>query len=355
MVLKVAMASRKEVLGYTLAGAAAGCLLSAVVFRRRQDTSQGSTRRHESPENTRLRLLLPEEQLEPKEFDVPNADLRLLRKAETVLRRRTGKLLIVLERLQDGHNYCAVLRTMEALGVQHVWVVSPPTLESKNIIRRQQAEEMTKTATTTRVRKRAQERLNNLWEADMKEDLLHSAFGKNAQRWLSVREFASTEECLEALRADDRQVWVTALEQRAQVLTPGAAWLQEPDALPEKVAVVLGAEEAGVSDKFKKAADRLVYLPLCGFAESLNVSVAAALISMILLQLYAQTRLPEDMRLDAAEMQSLREDWYAKLARTADESDTYANLTQAPPAPLDDLRRPDAHRVARFHSHRRDA
>lgn len=350
------MASRKEALGYSLVGVAAGCLISAAVFRRRRQDSKDARRSQEGSENTpTLRLLLPEEQLNPKDFDVPKADLRLLRKAETVLNRRTGRLLIVLERLQDGHNYCAVLRTMEALGVQHVWVVSPPPLESKNMVRRQQAEVVAKAATTTRVRKRAQERLNNLWEADMKEDALHAAFGKNAQRWLSVREFTSVEDCMEALRADERQVWVTALEQSADVLTPGAPWLQERDALPPKVAIVLGAEEAGVSEKFKQAADRLVYLPLCGFAESLNVSVAASLITMILLQLYAKSRSPAEMRLDAAEMQSLREDWYAKLARTADESEQYIRRAEAPPAVLDDLRRPDDHRVARFHSHRRDA
>jgi len=352
------MASQKEVLGFTLAGAAAGCLLSAVVLRRRQRSSRDTTRRQEGSAKTRpLRLLLPEEQLDPRDFDIPQADLRLLRKAETVLSRRTGRLVMVLERLQDGHNFCAVLRTMEALGVQHVWVVSPPPLESKNMVRRQQAEVMAKTATTTRVRKRAKERLDNLWEADMQEDALHSAFGKNAQRWLTVREFTSAEDCIEALRADGRQVWVTALEQSAHVLTPGAPWLEEPDALPQKVAIVLGAEEAGVSEIFKQSADRLVYLPLCGFAESLNVSVAAALITMILLQLYAETQSKAEMRLDAAETQSLREDWYSKLARNAEEIEKFAQFAEAPPALdlLDDLRRPDAHRVARFHSHRRDA
>ena len=46
---------------------------------------------------------------------------RLLRKAETVIRRRTSQLLIVIERTNTSHNYSAVLRTAEALGVQHVW------------------------------------------------------------------------------------------------------------------------------------------------------------------------------------------------------------------------------------------
>merc|ERR1719336_3525910 len=67
-----------------------------------------------------LPLPLPAEQLAPVAYDQAGGELRLLRKAETVLSRRTNALIVVLERLQDGHNYCAVLRTMEALGVQHV-------------------------------------------------------------------------------------------------------------------------------------------------------------------------------------------------------------------------------------------
>merc|ERR1712079_534471 len=120
-------------------------------------------------------------------------------------------------------------------------------------------------------------------------DEKHTAFAKGAQRWLSVREFESSDACLAELRKAGREVWVTALEQHAQVLAPGAPWLDEkfPAALPRRLALVLGSEGAGVSDFLKAAADRLVYLPLSGFAESLNVSVAAALAVRVLLQLYA--------------------------------------------------------------------
>jgi tRNA (guanosine-2'-O-)-methyltransferase len=291
----------------------------------------------------------------PKEFDVARAELRLLRKAETVLARRTSAVTVVLERLQDGHNYCAVLRTMEALGVQNVWVVSPPPMESKNIMRRRQAEVIAQTATTTRVRKRAQERLDNLWDSDAQEDMLHTAFAKSAQRWLTVREFSCHQDCVAALRAEGRKVWVTALEQRADVLAPGAPWLHQPEALPQRLAIVLGAEEGGVSEGFKKAADRLVYFPLCGFAESLNVSVAAALIVQMLLQMQRQAYSAAEMRLSPREEEALREDWYVKLARTPKDREVYVTATEAPPAPLDDLRRPDSHRVVRYRNrHKRD-
>ena len=40
---------------------------------------------------------------------------------EAVLQRRTSRFLIVLERVLDGHNQQAVIRTAEAMGIQHVW------------------------------------------------------------------------------------------------------------------------------------------------------------------------------------------------------------------------------------------
>ena len=74
----------------------------------------------------RLCAAVPEAQLLPTEFEDPASDDRLLRRIETVVQRRTARIIVVLERLQDGHNYAAVLRTCESLGIQHVWIVSPP-------------------------------------------------------------------------------------------------------------------------------------------------------------------------------------------------------------------------------------
>ena len=53
---------------------------------------------------------------------VMEASNRLLKKAETVISRRTSRFVLVLERSSKSHNYSACLRTAEALGVQHVYV-----------------------------------------------------------------------------------------------------------------------------------------------------------------------------------------------------------------------------------------
>ena len=52
--------------------------------------------------------------------DQPGDPLRVARKAETVLRGRTERVLLVLEDCADDLNHLAVLRTCEALGVLRV-------------------------------------------------------------------------------------------------------------------------------------------------------------------------------------------------------------------------------------------
>ncbi|CAM9367968.1 unnamed protein product, partial [Heterosigma akashiwo] len=66
------------------------------------------------------------EEPSPISYDTAGMPLRLLKKAEAVLARRTARFIMVLERCTDSHNYTAVIRTAECLGVQHVWVIDPP-------------------------------------------------------------------------------------------------------------------------------------------------------------------------------------------------------------------------------------
>ena len=209
---------------------------------------------------------VPEQQLDPVEYEAASGsassadrDSRLLRRVETVLQRRTQRVIVVLERLCDGHNYAAVLRTCEAAGVQHVWLVAPPQgdarYESANMQKRRETLELAQKVATAeanrsanddvpqpesrRQRRRAKrtQAAEGLWDVDAQLDQEHAAFGKNSARFLSVREFATSELCMAALREEGRTVWATDLGQGAQVLAPGAAWLGEtPGSLPEKLA-----------------------------------------------------------------------------------------------------------------------
>ncbi|WP_217586920.1 TrmH family RNA methyltransferase [Lentibacillus saliphilus] len=72
-----------------------------------------------------------------------------------------------------------------------------------------------------------------------------------------------------ALQADGFAVWAAALEHAHTYTTV------QPE---EKVALIVGNEGAGISEDLIKQADQIVSIPIRGRAESLNVSIAAAIL-----------------------------------------------------------------------------
>lgn len=266
------------------------------------------------------------------DMDTAGGSLRALRKAETVIQRRTDQIILVVERCTATHNYTAVIRTAEAMGIQHVWLISPPRKDGVNP---------------------KQNRRKNRWEQDAKELTDHIAYARMACKWITVREFRTTAECVTALREEGRDIWVTDLGQQAEALETGsrsssgsssthatAPPLRPALTLPRRMAIVFGTESTGCSDEILAAADRRVYLPLHGFADSLNLSVAAAMVLQALFFLC-----PGAVGNMAPEAKAaLRAEWYPKLARTPEQLTEYTARIANPPPPYDDLRRPDEHR-----------
>jgi hypothetical protein len=114
--------------------------------------------------------------------------------------------------------------------------------------------------------------------------------------------------------------------------------------LPRSLAIVMGTESTGASPTMLAAADRRVYLPLHGWADSLNLSVATALVLQRLLDL--DDTVVGDMTPE--ERAALRREWYPKMARNGDEQERArcAELAdQGGVEPFGDLRRIDKHRA----------
>ena len=110
------------------------------------------------------------------------------------------------------------------------------------------------------------------------------------------------DECVVALRQDGYRI---------------AAALPSPEALPLEsinvkqgpLAVVFGNEHEGVHKTWLKHVDMTFTIPMCGFVESLNISVSAAL-TLHHLSRRARQELPESMyHLSAAVQQQLLSDW----------------------------------------------
>ena len=253
--------------------------------------------------------------------DTSNDPLRLARKAETVLRGRTDRICLILENCSDDLNHVAVLRTCDALGVLRVWLVELPAAARNEQEQR------------TQRRKAAQRGVECDPLLGFRRAQLYAAY-------LDVRTFTSTAEAIAAARADGRQIWATDLSQEAWAL-PGDAGAVARE-LPARLALVVGSEHAGVSAEMLEAADRRVFLPMHGFAESLNLSVASALVLQRLLDACPESR----GALDPDELGERRRQWYDSLARTAEQRALFARLAaEGGVAPFRDTRRPEAYRL----------
>lgn len=78
---------------------------------------------------------------------------------------------------------------------------------------------------------------------------------------------ADAERCVAGLHDDGWTIW--AIES-----TPDAVPLESLDVAPERLALVVGNERAGVDPAIIAQADQVVYLPMAGAKTTLNVGVA---------------------------------------------------------------------------------
>ena len=191
------------------------------------------------------------------DFLLPERKARI----DEVVANRTRTLTVVMEALCDPQNVNAVLRTCEAFGVQEIHVIEGP----------------------------------------MKVYDPNKKISQNADKWLDVRRWTSTRDCLEFLRSEHFKIYATHLGQDSV----GLADLS----FAPRVALVFGNEHRGVSDEAAAMADANFTIPMLGFTQSFNVSVAAA----ITLARAVDRRIAERGRhgdLPEADAQALRERFY---------------------------------------------
>lgn len=166
---------------------------------------------------------------------------------ERVVATRAFGVVPVLEGLVDPGNVNAVLRSAEGLGfgAAHVVGLEGDAAALADAIRGGEDE-------PTVADRRAQRRAS-----------------QGAHKWVEVRAWDDPAAYVEWVHQQGGRVAVTALRSDAR---PVDEWdFSQPTAL------VVGNEHAGASDAMLDAADAALLLPLDGFVQSYNVSVAAAL------------------------------------------------------------------------------
>lgn len=149
------------------------------------------------------------------------------KKISQVAQDRCFDISVVLESIYDRGNISAVMRSAEGLGFGQFHVV---------------------------------ETFEKFKEANR--------VTQGADKWLEVKKWKSTKDCIRHLKDNNIRICVTSLE--------ASKPLQEID-FTSPLALVLGNEKSGVSAEMLEAADERVILPMPGFVQSFNISIAGAI------------------------------------------------------------------------------
>lgn len=166
------------------------------------------------------------------------------RRAEQIKQFRCKNLVAVLENPTDIKNIGTVIRNVNALGVEKVYVVDP------------------------------QRSLPDDWQ-DMRERKGISKTSVSAVKWTFVRRFDSTDQCFDHLEGNGFNSIVTS----PHVKGKACIFLHEGDFTRyTKLAVWFGSEAAGISDRAVERSEMCVSIPMFGMIESLNLGTSSGII-----------------------------------------------------------------------------
>lgn len=158
-------------------------------------------------------------------YPILTADRR--QKIERVAGGRCFDVSVVLEGIYDRGNISAVMRTAEGLGFANFHII---------------------------------EKFEKFKEANR--------VTQGADKWVEVKKWKSTMDYIRYAKDNKIRICVTSLE--------ASKPLHEID-FSTQTALVLGNEKDGVSKEILEAADERVIIPMPGFVQSFNISVAGAL------------------------------------------------------------------------------
>jgi len=178
---------------------------------------------------------------------------------------KTNYFTFVLENIYQQHNASAIIRTCESLGVQKIHIVE------KN-----------------------------------KQYNVQRDIARGAARWIDIHNHNGNEHiesCLRNLKNKGYKIVATLPQDNSY--TPATI------PLDQKIAIVLGNEGDGVSSKVKQHADYYLHIPMFGFTQSFNVSVAAAICMYEIRQRIENSKI--NWKLSEQELIALKIEWCKRI------------------------------------------
>jgi tRNA (guanosine-2'-O-)-methyltransferase len=156
-----------------------------------------------------------------------------LKRCLDLLDSRLNGIIVAAEAVHRRHNVSAILRSAEAFGIHEAHLIAHKFKASKGAAR-------------------------------------------GSERWLDLRLFPDTTTWASEVKARGFKVYIADFSDDA--VSPEQLPVESP------IAVLFGGELAGVSDEAKAIADGVVTIPMRGVTQSLNVSVAAAVVTWTIAQ-----------------------------------------------------------------------
>lgn len=150
------------------------------------------------------------------------------RRIREVLKKRQTDLTVCLENVHKPHNVSAIVRTCDAIGIH---------------------------------------RVHTVWD---ERHQLRGGTAMGSQQWVRTTNHETIGQAADTLKAQDMQILVTNL-------SDSAVDFRDVD-YTRPTAILFGQERYGVSDDAVALADQDIVIPMVGMVQSLNVSVAAALV-----------------------------------------------------------------------------
>ena len=177
--------------------------------------------------------------------DEPKKSKPTVRKRADAIKPFVCKNLIaVIESPSDIRNIGTVIRNVNALGVEKVYIVDP---------------------------KRS---LPDDWQ-EMRERKSLAQTSVSAVKWSFVKRFDSTDDCFDHLEKNNYHSVVTSPHVKGQ----RNLWLHEADFTEHtKLAVWFGNETRGISERAVERSDACIAIPMFGMIESLNLGTSSGIV-----------------------------------------------------------------------------
>ena len=149
-----------------------------------------------------------------------------------VINDRITNVQIILEDIYQGHNASAIIRTCDAMGLQYINVI-----EKRNKFKP------------------------------------NKDISLGSDKWVDIMTYSGEKglnDCIKVLKQRDFTIVATS-SHLPEAYTPETLPIDKP------IALIFGVEKEGLSDEAMSLANEYMYIPMYGFAESLNVSVSVGI------------------------------------------------------------------------------